>query len=114
MDTDTTSDDNNDINKDIKDKNYTNNRIFNMKILVDVRDVGWKKDYSDILNYFSKFPHIKIDENNENGHWNGVALCSTDFNAGLRPANKIGNQNETDHTNKNSSSIALSQCVLEQ
>lgn len=95
--------------------NENHNHIFNMKILVDARDVGWKNDYKEILNYLSKFPHIKIEEKKENSHWRGVTLCSTDFTTGLKPAKRTGNntnKTETGDVDNTDCSIALSQYVF--
>lgn len=77
-----------------------------MKILVNFNEIGWKNDYKAILEYFSEFPHIKLEEINDNGHWKGLLLCSTDFCAGLRPACYTINDNTNNST-------TLSQYVLE-
>lgn len=75
-----------------------------------MNELGWQNDYKSILKYLSSFPHIKIDESSDNGHWKGLLLCSTDFRAGLRPAiyTILDNTN-----NDENNDVKLSQLVLE-
>lgn len=55
-------------------------KIFNIKILFDNQQAGWKHDYSQITDILGRFPHIKIEQ----GRWTGLMLCSTDIDKGLK------------------------------
>lgn len=62
------------------DSGSDHEHIFNMKLLMDTEESGWRRDYIIISDHVSKFRHIKIHE----GRWEGFLLCSLCFDERLK------------------------------